>query len=74
MLKFIPIWADSLGAKSFTTFVDAYGVKIIIDPGVAKMQRSYPASDKLKARWYDEAYSVITEYLSKADYVIITHY
>ena len=69
-----PLWADSLGAKSYSVYVEAGGVRLVIDPGVAAMHRGYPASPELKARWRDEAYHVIAEHLKRATHVVITHY
>ncbi len=74
MIKFRPIWADSLGAKSFSIFIEAGGASILIDPGVAKMQPGYPADKEFKTKCWSEARNLITEYLSKANNVVITHY
>ena len=74
MIKFKPLWSDSLGAKSYSVYLEVGDKRIIVDPGVAAMQPSYPADRKLKLKWRDEAYQVISEYLSKSEYVIITHY
>ena len=73
-MKLIPIWSDSLGAKSFSFYMETDKHKIFIDPGVAIMQSSYPANRDLLAEWYDKAYKKIRKYLSESDIVIITHY
>ena len=73
-MKFYPVWSDSMGAKSFSTVVDASGHRIFIDPGVAIMQPSYPGDRRLHIKWADEAYNKIIEYLADSDIVIITHY
>lgn len=69
-----PLWSDSLGAKSFSTYIEASGKRIIIDPGVAVMQRSYPIDKKFLIEWYMEAYDLIKSHLELSDIVIITHY
>jgi len=71
---FTPIWSDSLGAKSFSFYIEAGESKIIIDPGLAIMQPSYPASREQLIKWYEEAYSKIIEYIKRSNIVIITHY
>ena len=38
-----PVWFDSLGAKSSCMLVKTPDVKILIDPGIAAMQPSFPA-------------------------------
>ena len=73
-MMFYPIWSDSLGAKSFSIYLEACGYSIIIDPGVAVMQRSYPGGRDLHLRWYEEAYNLVKDYLNKSKIVIITHY
>jgi len=69
-----PVWADSLGAKSFCTLVETPDVSILIDPGVAIMHRSFPASRDLKARWRDEGRKAVISAAEKAQVVVITHY
>ena len=73
-LKVKPIWADSLGAKSFCTLVETPDVKVIIDPGVAIMHATFPAPWELKVRWVEEGYAALLEASSEPDVVIITHY
>ena len=73
-LKFRPIWFDSLGAKSSCTFVETPDVKILIDPGVAVMHPSFPATQKAKKRWYEQAYTAIIEAAQNADVITISHY
>jgi len=36
------IWFDSMGAKSSCILVDTPDIKILVDPGAAAMQPSYP--------------------------------
>ncbi len=74
MLKFKPIWFDSLGAKSSCCLIQTPDASILIDPGIAAMQRSFPASDYQKALWKKEGYKEIKKAAEKADIIIITHY
>ena len=73
-MKIIPIWSDSLGAKSFSFYIETDRHRIIIDPGIAIMQSSYPADKSLLTKWYKEGYERIKNYLSISDIVVITHY
>lgn len=73
-MTLLPLWSDSLGAKSFSFYLECSKNKIIIDPGIAVMQPSYPMEKKLLIKWYEEGYEKIREYLLKSDIVIITHY
>ncbi|HDD42855.1 MAG TPA: MBL fold metallo-hydrolase [Nitrososphaeria archaeon] len=73
-IEFQPIWFDSLGAKSACTLVKTPDASILIDPGAAEMQPSFPAPKKLKRRWLEEAKAAIRRAAEKADVVIITHY
>ncbi len=69
-----PIWADSLGAKSFCTLIITPDASILIDPGVAIMHQSFPASWEDKERWLQEGYEEISKAANEADVVVITHY
>ncbi len=69
-----PIWFDSMGAKSSSVMIEACGKKIVIDPGIAVMHPSYPASNEEKTRWFLEGYEKIRKTMREADAVIITHY
>ena len=73
-ISFEPIWADSLGAKTTCTLVETPEIKVLIDPGVAVMQPSFPASDTKKASWRSEAWKSVKEASRKADVVVISHY
>ena len=68
------IWFDSLGAKSSCILVETPDVKVLIDPGVAEMQPSYPLPDDEKFRLMDEAFTAIKAASAYADLVVITHY
>lgn len=73
-LRVRPVWADSLGAKSFCTLVETPDISILIDPGVAIMHGSFPAPRDLKARWRDEGRKAVISAAEKAQVIVITHY
>ncbi len=68
------VWFDSLGAKSMCITVDTGQVKIIIDPGVAEMQPSYPLPQEEKMRLRKEALHKIYEACRESQIIVITHY
>ena len=74
MLSFEPIWFDSMGAKSSCTLVKTPDVSIVIDPGIAAMQPSFPASKTKKLYWKKVAKRKIIKACRKADVIIISHY
>jgi len=45
-LEVNPVWFDSMGAKSTCTKVVTRDTSLLIDPGAAAMQPSYPMSDE----------------------------
>lgn len=73
-LNFEPIWFDSLGAKSSCTLVKTPDVSVLIDPGVAVMQPSFPASWAKKLYWETQGRLAIKRASRKADIVVISHY
>ena len=73
-LSFKPVWFDSLGAKSSCVLVETPDVKIIIDPGVAAMQPSFPATPEEKETWKREGEEAIKKVLKEANLVVISHY
>lgn len=73
-IKFVPIWFDSMGAKSSAIFVETPEVKIIIDPGAAVMQPGYPLSEVEKEELRLKALKEISNYGEKADLIFISHY
>jgi hypothetical protein len=73
-LKFEPIWADSLGAKTSCTLVRTPDVSVLIDPGVAVMQPSFPVSWAKKFHWKVQAMRAIKRASKKADVIVISHY
>lgn len=69
-----PIWFDSLGAKSACTLVKTPDVTLLIDPGAAEMQPSYPLSWVGKVKYLLQARRAIQRAARQADWVIISHY
>ena len=69
-----PVWFDSLGAKSSCTLVKTPDVKILIDPGIAAMQPSFPAPAAKKREWRDKGREAIKRASKEADIIIISHY
>ena len=65
------IWFDSLGAKSMSVYLDC---GLIIDPGAAAMQPSYPLPSEKKKALKENALRAISTYLRQASAVIVTHY
>lgn len=73
-IKFKPVWFDSLGAKSSCILVLTPDARILIDPGVAVMHPSFPASSADKWRWCEQAERAIRAASRKADIIVISHY
>ncbi|HID60669.1 MAG TPA: MBL fold metallo-hydrolase, partial [Hadesarchaea archaeon] len=73
-LTFEPVWFDSLGAKSSCTLVCTPDISVLIDPGVAVMQPSFPASWAKKLYWGVQGMRAIKRAGRKADAVVISHY
>lgn len=73
-IDFKPVWFDSLGAKSSCTLVRTPDVCLLIDPGVAVMHPSFPASWTKKLYWYGRAELAIKRAAREVDVVIISHY
>ncbi len=73
-IKFKPVWFDSLGAKSSCTLVSTPDARILIDPGVAVMHPSFPASSSDKWRWCEQAERAIMAASRKAEIIVISHY
>ena len=69
-----PVWFDSMGAKSSCTLVKTPDVRVLIDPGVAEMQPSFPASPEQKKDWAIEAYDSILKASKEAGIITISHY
>ncbi len=73
-IKVLPVWFDSMGAKSMCTYIETPEIKIIIDPGYAIMQHSYPLRDEAKLDFLNAAEERVKEYTKKADVTIISHF
>jgi len=73
-IKFRLVWFDSLGAKSACTLVETPDVSVLIDPGAAVMQPSFPASLADKMFWLKEAREAIMRASKKCDVIVISHY
>lgn len=68
------IWFDSMGAKSTCTKVETEDTSILIDPGSAGMQPSYPMSDEEKLAHRQRARKAIQEAGEDVDHIVISHY
>lgn len=68
------VWFDSMGAKSSCILVKTPDVGILVDPGAAEMQPSYPLPPWDKRRLLIEAYKAIADAAGEADVVVISHY
>jgi len=73
-IEFKPIWFDSLGAKSACILVRTPDTSILIDPGVAVMQPSFPAPEKMKVEWARRARRMIKRASKEAEVIVISHY
>jgi len=73
-LKIYLIWFDSLGAKSSSLLIETPEIKILVDPGAAAMQPSYPLPPETKSRLRSIALSCIKEASKRANAVFISHY
>jgi len=70
------LWSDSLGAKSFSIALSLShtNMSIVIDPGAAEMQPSYPLPKSVKAKLRSDALRRIVNACINAKVIIITHY
>ena len=73
-IKFKLVWFDSFGAKSSCTLVETPDLKILIDPGIAIMHPSFPASHTKKLYWVARGRSRIIRESKSADCLVISHY
>ncbi|ASJ07783.1 hypothetical protein A3L11_00475 [Thermococcus siculi] len=74
-MRIIPLASESLGVRSLATFIEASGIRILIDPGVALGPRRYglpPAEIELKT--LQQMRKKLQGYARKADVVTISHY
>ena len=68
------LWFDSLGAKSSSFLVETPDIRLLVDPGVAVMQPSYPLPEAEKEKLAEEAFQRIEEAATRAELVFISHY
>ncbi len=73
-ISFTPVWFDSLGAKSSCSLIRTPNTTILIDPGIAIMHPSFPASYLDKLKWKQEGANRIRDASRRADIVVISHY
>jgi len=72
--RFHIVWCDSLGAKSFSFAIETHKGYILIDPGAAALQPSYPLDPDAKRKLRRRAVGEIEKYARRSKIVIITHY
>jgi len=68
------IWFDSMGAKASCILIETPDLKVLVDPGTAEMQPSYPLSTKEKWQLREKAFDAIKGAAREADTVFISHY
>ena len=68
------IWFDSMGAKSSSVLITTPDISILIDPGCAEMQPSYPLGKEEKKALRQKALEEIIKASKKADVIFISHY
>ncbi len=74
MLRFLPVWFDSMGSKSASVYVETDDVRVFIDPGLSALQPGFPIPDSVKGLYNIMGYRAIQRFASSADIIIITHY
>ncbi|WP_440952453.1 MBL fold metallo-hydrolase [Methanococcoides sp. FTZ1] len=73
-LEFKLIAFDSMGVKSSCTLVKTPDTSILIDPGAAIMQKSFPLDDLGKYFYLNSATERIRVEMEKAEHIVISHY
>ncbi|MFQ6082875.1 MAG: MBL fold metallo-hydrolase [Candidatus Aminicenantia bacterium] len=73
-IKIELIWFDSMGAKSNSFLIKTPEIKILVDPGAAIMQSSFPLSPSEKYQLRNKALDKIIAAAQKADVIFISHY
>ncbi|MHA1606706.1 MAG: MBL fold metallo-hydrolase [Candidatus Freyarchaeota archaeon] len=73
-IRFKLVWFDSFGAKSSCVLVETDDVTVLIDPGVAVMHPSFPASSVEKALWAAKGRRAIVNAARRADVIVVSHY
>jgi hypothetical protein len=73
-LRVYPVFFDSMGAKSSCIYIQTPDIRLLIDPGAAELQPSYPMLKSRKKALCREAYLEIFARASQADTIFISHY
>ncbi len=73
-MHFQPVWFDSFGAKSSCVKIETPDVSIVIDPGAAIMQPSFPASLVQKLLWLEQGKRAVKNACKNTDIIVISHY
>ncbi|RME87411.1 MAG: MBL fold metallo-hydrolase, partial [Zetaproteobacteria bacterium] len=73
-MRITPLWADSLGAKSLAVRVETPDIRLLIDPGAAVMQKSFPLPEDEKERLKRFALERIARAAEGCEAVFISHY
>ncbi|MBN2110790.1 MAG: MBL fold metallo-hydrolase [Methanosarcinaceae archaeon] len=73
-MEFRLIAFDSMGVKSSCTLVKTPDTTILIDPGAAIMQKSFPLQYSEKLSCLESATKLIREEAKKAEHIVISHY
>ena len=68
------LWFDSLGAKCSSISVSTSIGLVVIDPGAAEMQPSYPLPNDEKLRLRKRAIEIIEKEVLRSIAIIVTHY
>ncbi|ASI98842.1 MBL fold metallo-hydrolase [Thermococcus celer] len=74
-MRIIPLASESLGVRSLATFVEAGGIRVLIDPGVALGPKRYglpPAGVELET--LRRMRRKLQGYARRADVVTVSHY
>ncbi len=74
-MRVVPLASESLGVRSLATFVEAAGVGILIDPGVALGPKRYGLPPtRIELETLKRMRRKIQAYAGRADVVAISHY
>jgi predicted metallo-beta-lactamase superfamily hydrolase len=63
-----------MGAKSSSIFLETPDIKLLVDPGAAGMQPSYPLSPLEKEKYRKKAISGIRRRSKEATHIFVSHY
>jgi len=73
-IRWKPVFFDSMGAKCASVLVRTPDTSILIDPGAAEMQPSYPLSWEMKMKYLRDARRALDAASTKAEVVVVSHY